>query len=175
MERRPRDVRALAAPRPQLVSVRRSRPGRAHDGQGVGRLHRADPGSAISRRRLTRCNLRRSALAAALHADAEFGAIASGFDRGLSRRIAGRGTQSGSAGAMERLGHPTIGKGVYQWLNKVRQHHRAFLVLVPEVLARRRSRVGNAGGGPDGADPVGPRASLSAHRRSRTGRRASGR
>ena len=28
---------------------------------------------------------------------------------------------------MERLGHPAIGRGVYQWLNKVRQRHRPFL------------------------------------------------
>ena len=28
---------------------------------------------------------------------------------------------------MERLGHPSIGRGVYQWLNKVRQRHRPFL------------------------------------------------
>ena len=28
---------------------------------------------------------------------------------------------------MERLGHPSIGRGVFQWLNKVRQRHRPFL------------------------------------------------
>jgi hypothetical protein len=27
---------------------------------------------------------------------------------------------------MERLGHPSLGRGVYIWLNKVRQHHRLF-------------------------------------------------
>jgi hypothetical protein len=70
-------------------------------------------------------HLRRSALAAALHADAEYGAIASGFDRGLSAYCWPRDA-IGVSGAMERLGHPSIGRGVYQWLNRVRQHHRAF-------------------------------------------------
>ena len=30
-------------------------------------------------------------------------------------------------GALDRLGHHEIGRGVYQWLNKVRQKHRPFL------------------------------------------------
>jgi len=71
-------------------------------------------------------HLRRSALATALHADAENGAIASGFDRGLSAYCWPRDAIWVS-GAMERLGHISIGRGVYQWLNKVRQRHRAFL------------------------------------------------
>ena len=71
-------------------------------------------------------HLRRSALAAALHADAEWGAIASGFDRGLSAYCWPRDA-IWVGGAMERLGHPAIGRGVYQWLNKVRQRHRPFL------------------------------------------------
>jgi GH15 family glucan-1,4-alpha-glucosidase len=70
--------------------------------------------------------LRRSALAAALHTDAEYGAIASGFDRGLSAYCWPRDA-IWISGAMERLGHHDIAKGVYQWLNKVRQHQRAFL------------------------------------------------
>ena len=71
-------------------------------------------------------HLRRSALAAALHADAERGAIASGFDRGLSAYCWPRDAIWVS-GAMERIGHPAIGRSVYQWLNKVRQRHRPFL------------------------------------------------
>ena len=71
-------------------------------------------------------HLRRSALAAALHADMELGAIASGFDRGLSAYCWPRDAIWVS-GAMELLGHPSIGRGVYQWLNKVRQRHRPFL------------------------------------------------
>ncbi|MFI5455136.1 MAG: glycosyl hydrolase [Isosphaerales bacterium] len=71
-------------------------------------------------------HLRRSALAAALHADAEDGAIASGFDRGLSAYCWPRDAIWVS-GAMERLGHHLIGRKVYQWLNKVRQRQRAFL------------------------------------------------
>jgi len=70
--------------------------------------------------------LRRSALAAALHADAECGGIASGFDRGLNAYCWPRDAIWVS-GAMERLGHHAIGRRVYQWLNKVRQNHRTFL------------------------------------------------
>ncbi len=71
-------------------------------------------------------HLRRSALAAAMHADAETGAVASGFDRGLSAYCWPRDA-IWVAGALERLGHHAIGRGVYQWLNKVRQRHRPFL------------------------------------------------
>jgi hypothetical protein len=70
-------------------------------------------------------HLRRSALAAALHADAEWGAIASGFDRGLSAYCWPR-EAIWVSGALERLGHPAIGRGVYLWLNKVRQRHHLF-------------------------------------------------
>jgi glucoamylase len=70
-------------------------------------------------------HLRRSALAAALHADAEYGAIASGYDRGLSAYCWPRDAIWVS-GAMERIGHLEIGRGVYQWLNKVRQRHKTF-------------------------------------------------
>ena len=71
-------------------------------------------------------SLRRSALAAALHADAEHGAVASGLDRGLSAYCWPRDALW-VGGAMERLGHPEIGKGVLQWLNKVRLTHHPFL------------------------------------------------
>jgi glucoamylase len=71
-------------------------------------------------------HLRRSALAGALHADAEWGGIASGFDRGLSAYCWPRDAIRLS-GALDRLGHYEIGRGVYQWLFRVRQFHRAFL------------------------------------------------
>ncbi len=70
-------------------------------------------------------HLRRTALAAALHADAEHGAIASGFDRGLSAYCWPRDAIWVSQ-ALERLGHLEIGRGVYQWLNKVRQRDKTF-------------------------------------------------
>ena len=70
--------------------------------------------------------LRRSALAAALHADSEWGAIASGFDRGLSAYCWPR-EAIWVGDSLERLGHSAIGRGVYQWLNRVRHRHRPFL------------------------------------------------
>ncbi len=81
-------------------------------------LHFPKPVYAVS--------LRRSALAAALHADAEWGAIASGFDRGLSAYCWPR-EAIWVGGALGRLGHPLIDRGVYQWLNRVRHRHRPFL------------------------------------------------
>jgi hypothetical protein len=71
-------------------------------------------------------SLRRSALAAVLHADSDEGAVASGLDRGLSAYCWPRDALWVS-GALERLGHPSIGKGVLQWLNKVRTTHHPFL------------------------------------------------
>ena len=71
-------------------------------------------------------SLRRSALAAALHADAEKGAVASGLDRGLSAYCWPRDAMWVGA-ALERLGHPEIGRGVFNWLNKVRTSHMPFL------------------------------------------------
>ncbi len=126
VERRSRDVRALAPARPQLVSVepistRSSTPPPRSGTISSSRfpdLYFPKPTYAVI--------LRRSALAAALHADAEWGAIASGFDRGLSAYCWPRDAIWVS-GAMERLGHPSIGRGVYQWLNKVRHRHRPFL------------------------------------------------
>ena len=69
--------------------------------------------------------LRRSALAIALHADATWGAIASGFDRGLSAYCWPRDAVW-AGGAMERLGHPEIGRGVFQWLAKVRGQGKPY-------------------------------------------------
>jgi glucoamylase len=80
-------------------------------------LHYPKPGYAVS--------LRRSALAAALHADAAWGAIASGFDRGLSAYCWPReAVWVGSS--FDRLGYPSIGRAVFQWLSKVRGQHRPF-------------------------------------------------
>lgn len=70
-------------------------------------------------------NLRRSALAAALHCDAEWGAIASGFDRGLSAYCWPR-EAVWIGGALERLGHPEIGSSVFQWLSKARIRQYPF-------------------------------------------------
>ncbi len=71
-------------------------------------------------------SLRRSALAAALHADAEWGAIASGFDRGLSAYCWPR-EAIWVGGTLARLGHAAIDRAVYLWLNRVRHRHRPFL------------------------------------------------
>jgi glucoamylase len=79
--------------------------------------HFPKPGYAVS--------LRRSALAAALHADANWGAIASGFDRGLNAYCWPRDAVW-VGGAFERLGHPEIGRGILQWLSKVRGQNRPF-------------------------------------------------
>ena len=71
-------------------------------------------------------SLRRSALAAALHADAEWGAIASGFDRGLSAYC--WPSEAISVGCtLARLGHTATDRAVYLWLNRVRHRHRPFL------------------------------------------------
>jgi glucoamylase len=70
-------------------------------------------------------SLRRSALAAALHADETWGAIATGFDRGLSAYCWPR--EAIAVGAtFDRLGHPDIGRAVYGWLAKVRGHNRSY-------------------------------------------------
>ncbi|MDR3633658.1 MAG: glycosyl hydrolase [Isosphaeraceae bacterium] len=71
-------------------------------------------------------SLRRSALAAALHADAQWGAIASGFDRGLSAYCWPRDAMWAS-GAFERLGHPGVARSVLQWLSRVRAQGRPYL------------------------------------------------
>ncbi len=71
-------------------------------------------------------SFRRSALAAALHADSEHGAVASGLDRGLSAYSWPRDTLWVGE-ALERLGHPEIGKGVLQWVNRIRGAHLPFI------------------------------------------------
>lgn len=69
--------------------------------------------------------LRRSALAAALHADAKWGAVAAGFDRGLHAYCWPRDAIFAS-GALDRLGHPQIGRGVFEWLARVRGQNRPY-------------------------------------------------
>ena len=70
-------------------------------------------------------SLRRSSLAIALHADAGWGAIASGFERGLSAYCWPR-EAVWIGDTLQRLGHPAIGKDVYRWLAKVRGQNRTF-------------------------------------------------
>ncbi len=69
--------------------------------------------------------LRRSALAAALHCDARWGAIASGFDRGLNAYCSPRDALF-TAAALDRVGHPEIAKGLFEWLGRVRGLQRPF-------------------------------------------------
>ena len=96
-------------PGPGLVPLGRPRPGRADAPaqewdafvEPLPNLHFPKPTYAVS--------LRRSALAAALHADAEWGAIASGFDRGLNAYCWPR-EAIWVGGALDRLGHPEIGR-----------------------------------------------------------------
>ncbi|WP_435019381.1 glycosyl hydrolase [Tundrisphaera sp. TA3] len=83
----------------------------------VPSLHFPKPNHAVS--------LRRSALAAALHADEYWGAIAAGFDRGLSAYCWPR--EAIFAGAtLDRCGHPEIGRKVFQWLAGVKGQTRAY-------------------------------------------------
>ncbi|MEO6809375.1 MAG: glycosyl hydrolase [Isosphaeraceae bacterium] len=70
-------------------------------------------------------SLRRSSLAAALHADAKWGAIASGFDRGLSAYCWPRDAVL-AGGALDRVGHPHVGRRAFEWLNRVRAQVRPF-------------------------------------------------
>ncbi len=80
-------------------------------------LHFPKPTYAVS--------LRRSVLAAALHADEQWGAIASGFDRGLSAYCWPR-EALWVGGAMDRAGHPEIGRKVFQWLAAVKGQNRSY-------------------------------------------------
>jgi hypothetical protein len=69
---------------------------------------------------------RRSALAASLHTDDEFGAVASGYDRGISAYCWPRDAV-GTAGALDRVGHDSIGRGVFEWLATVRSRNRQYV------------------------------------------------
>lgn len=68
--------------------------------------------------------LRRSTLSAALHFDAEWGAVANSFDRGLNAYCWPRDAMLAS-GAMEEVGHPELGEAVFRWLRAVRGQTRA--------------------------------------------------
>jgi len=70
-------------------------------------------------------SLPRAALSAALHADAKWGAIAAGFDRGLQAYCWPRDAIAAS-GAIDRLGHPQVGRGVFEWLSRVRGQNRPY-------------------------------------------------
>ena len=70
-------------------------------------------------------SLRRAALAAALHTDAEWGAIAAGFERGLSAYCWPR-EAVWVGDTLARLGHPEMSRSVYRWLAVVRGRNRPF-------------------------------------------------
>ncbi len=69
--------------------------------------------------------LRRSALGAALHADAKWGAIVRGYDVGLHAYCWPRDAIF-TGGALDRVGHPEVGRGVLEWLDRVRSPHPPF-------------------------------------------------
>ena len=104
-------------------------------------LHFPKPAYAVS--------LRRSALAAALHADAEWGAIAVGLRSRPERLLLAARGDLGRRHASHALGHPTIGRGVYQWLDRVRHRHRPFLYWFQKYSIDGSPGMGDAGGGPD--------------------------
>ena len=70
-------------------------------------------------------SLRRSALTVAMHSDAKWGSIASGYDRGLSAYAWPRDA-IWTGGAISRAGHPEIGRGVFEWLTRIRNFSRPF-------------------------------------------------
>jgi glucoamylase len=70
-------------------------------------------------------SLRRSALAAVLHADAKWGSVAGGFDRGLSAYCWPREALAVGE-ALGRAGHPEVARGVFDWLARVRGQNRPF-------------------------------------------------
>lgn len=71
-------------------------------------------------------SLRRSALAAALHADLDTGAVAAGLDRGLSAYCWPRDALW-VGGALARLGQPEILRGALAWLDRTRAKNSPFL------------------------------------------------
>jgi hypothetical protein len=80
-------------------------------------LHYPKPSYAVS--------LRRAALAVAIHSDLEWGAIVSGFDRGLSAYCWPR-EAVWVGDTLARLGHPEASRSVYRWLAAVRGRNRPF-------------------------------------------------
>ncbi len=69
--------------------------------------------------------LRRSALGSLLHADAKWGAFTSGYDLGLHAYCWPRDTMFAGS-ALERAGHPKIGRNVFEWLMRVRAQSRPY-------------------------------------------------
>ncbi len=69
--------------------------------------------------------LRRAVLAAALHVDREFGAVTSGYDRGISAYCWPRDAIY-TALALGRVGHHEIAQRVFAWLDQVRDHNRIY-------------------------------------------------
>lgn len=69
--------------------------------------------------------LRRSALALALHCDAEWGAVASGFDRGIEAYCWPRDAVF-VGDALGQIGHEELTQRVYHWLSRLRGHERPF-------------------------------------------------
>jgi hypothetical protein len=67
----------------------------------------------------------RSALAAAIHVDSEWGAVASGFEPGLRAYCWPRDAVI-VGGVLDRLGHFEIGAKTFQWLKKVRKTDNSY-------------------------------------------------
>ncbi len=70
--------------------------------------------------------LRRSALAMALHIDAEWGSVVSGYEMGLKAYCWPRDAVWVS-GALDRLGHVEIGRKAFEWLDKMRIKDQNYL------------------------------------------------
>ncbi len=68
---------------------------------------------------------RRSALAAGLHADEDWGALASSFDRGIMAYCWPRDAMFAGL-ALSRAGHPEIARKVIEWLSRVRSKYRTY-------------------------------------------------
>lgn len=69
--------------------------------------------------------LSRSSLTAAMHFDAEWGAVATSFDRGLNAYCWPREGIL-AARALERVGHGELGRALFRWLRTVRGQTRGF-------------------------------------------------
>jgi hypothetical protein len=66
--------------------------------------------------------LERSSITALLHCDADFGSIASGFDRGLNAYCRPREAIF-AAESLGRFGYPGISRKVFEWLDSVRDQN----------------------------------------------------
>ena len=70
--------------------------------------------------------LRRSCLAAALHADAKWGSIASSYDLGLNAYCWPRDAMFTGL-ALGRAGHPEIARGILDWMSRVRNQSEPYI------------------------------------------------